>query len=106
MEVTDAGAELDYECAHGRITEKIVPDREGKFKVRGVHVKERPGPVRLGQENEHPASYEASIEGDTMTLIVKLTENDETIGTFRLTRGKADESLSVNDLKPAEQAIA
>ena len=89
MEVTNAGAELDYDCAHGRITEKIVADREGKFKVKGWHVKERPGPVRLGQENEHPALYEASIEGDTMTLIVKLTQTDETIGTFTLTRGKS-----------------
>ncbi len=89
MEVTDAGAEIDYDCAHGRITEKIVTDRSGKFKVKGVHVKERPGPVRLGQENEQAASYEASIDGDTMSLTVTLTENNETVGTFTLTHGKA-----------------
>ena len=88
MEIGDAGAEIDYDCAHGRITEKIVPDRNGKFAVKGVHVRERPGPVRLGQENEHAASYEASIDGDTMTLTVTLTANNEEVGTFTLTHGK------------------
>ncbi len=32
MEVTDAGATIEYDCAHGRITEKIAPD--GGRKVR------------------------------------------------------------------------
>jgi len=89
MEVGEAGAEIEYDCAHGRITEKIVPDSKGKFRAKGVHVRERPGPVRLGQENEQAASYEASIDGDTMSLTVTLTQTDETIGTFTLTRGKS-----------------
>ena len=88
LEIGDAGAEIDYDCAHGRITEKIVPDRNGKFTVKGVHVRERPGPVRLGQENEQAASYQASIDGDTMTLTVTLTQNNEEVGTFTLTKGK------------------
>ncbi len=88
MEIGEAGAEIDYDCAHGRITEKIVLDRNGKFTVKGVHVRERGGPVRLGQENEQAASYEASINGDTMTLTVTLTESNEVVGTFTLTRGK------------------
>lgn len=92
LEIGDAGAEIDYDCAHGRITEKIVP-RDGKFAVKGVHVRERPGPVRLGQENEQAALYEASIDGDTMTLTVTLTENNEEVGTFTLTRGKAGRVL-------------
>lgn len=88
MEIEDAGAEIDYDCAHGRITEKIVPDRNGKFTVKGVHVRERPGPVRLGQQNEQAALYQASIDGDTMTLTVTLTANEEVVGTFTLTKGK------------------
>src|SRR5690242_4353647 len=37
LEVTDAGAQINYDCAHGRITEKIVPDKDGAFEVKGVH---------------------------------------------------------------------
>lgn len=88
IEVGDAGAEIDYDCAHGRITEKIVPDRNGKFTVKGVHAREHPGPVREGEQNEQAASYRGSIDGDTMTLTVTLTQTNETVGTFTLTHGK------------------
>jgi hypothetical protein len=89
MEVTDDGATIQYDCGHGKITEKIVPDRRGKFSVKGVHVRERGGPVRQGEDHEEAASYVGSIKGDTMTLTVKLTEARDTLGTFTLTRGKA-----------------
>jgi hypothetical protein len=88
MEVTGSGADIDYACAHGSITETIVPDREGKFVVKGFHVKERPGPVREGEETEQPAIYHGSIEGDTVTLTVTLAGTKETVGTFTLTHGK------------------
>jgi hypothetical protein len=89
MEVTNSGAEISYDCAHGSITEKIVPDREGKFVVKGVHVKEHPGPIRVDEDaSGQPAIYQGSIDGNTMTLTVKLSGSDETIGTFTLTRGK------------------
>ena len=87
MEVTEAGAEIDYDCAHGRITEKITPNREGKFMVKGVHARERGGPSRIDEQNEEAASYGGSITGDTMTLTVTLTKNDETVGTFTLKHG-------------------
>jgi hypothetical protein len=88
MEVSDAGAEIEYDCAHGRITEKIVPDRNGKFTAKGVHLREHPGPVRKGENSEQPASYQGSIDGDTMTLTVTLTQSKEMVGTFTLTHGK------------------
>ena len=87
MEVAETGAEIDYDCAHGRITEKLAPDRDGKFIVKGVHAKERGGPTRIGEQNEEAASYRGSISGDTMTLTVTLTKNNETVGTFTLKHG-------------------
>jgi hypothetical protein len=89
MEITDAGAEIEYDCAHGRIAEKIVPDANGKFTAKGVHVRERPGPVREGEENEQAASYRGSINDDAMTLTVTLIKNNETVGTFTLMHGKS-----------------
>lgn len=89
MEVTDAGATIEYDCAHGRITEKIAPNTDGKFEAKGVHTRERGGPTRQGEDNEQPAVYRGSIKDETMTLAVELTQNNESVGTFRLTHGKA-----------------
>ena len=88
MEVTDAGATIEYDCAHGRITEKIAPDAEGKFEAKGVHTRERGGPVRQGEDDSQPAIYRGSIKDQMMTLAVELTENNESAGTFTLTHGK------------------
>src|SRR5215468_2659619 len=89
LEVTDAGAQINYDCAHGRITEKIVPDNDGVFEVKGVHTPEHPGPTREGEESEQPAVYHGSIHQDTMTLTVRLSGQDEPVGTFTLTRGSS-----------------
>ena len=89
VEISESGATLDYDCAHGTITEKIVPDREGKFVLKGFHVKERPGPTREGDDtNGQPAIYTGSIDGETMTLTVRLSGSNEEIGAFTLTQGK------------------
>lgn len=89
LEITDSGATIEYACAHGRITEKIAPDAEGKFEAKGVHVRERGGPVRLDEkDNEEPAVYRGSIKDETMTLSVELTKEKESAGTFSLTKGK------------------
>lgn len=89
MEVTDEGARIEYDCAHGRISEKIAPDGDGKFEAKGFLTRERGGPVRLGENNEQPAVYRGSIKEKTMTVTVELTANNETVGTFTLTHGSA-----------------
>ena len=90
MEVTDSGADIGYDCAHGSITEKIVLDSQGHFSARGRHASEHGGPIRLGEEkNDRPATYRGSVKGDTMTLTVTLSGSDETVGTFTLTHGKS-----------------
>jgi hypothetical protein len=89
LEVNGKGAEINYDCAHGSITGKIIPDRHGKFVGKGSHTRERGGPVREeGSSNGQSATYRGSIDGEVMTLVVTLSETDERIGTFTLTRGK------------------
>ncbi len=88
MEVTDAGATIEYDCAHGRITQKIDPDADGKFEAKGIHERERGGPTRQGEDEGQPAIYRGSIKDETMTLTVELAENNESVGTFTLTQGK------------------
>jgi hypothetical protein len=87
MEIKDAEAVLEFDCAHGRITENITPDREGKFEAKGVYAAEHGGPVRQGESNEQPATYRGSIKDQTMTLTIELTRNNEKVGTFTLTHG-------------------
>jgi len=88
-ELAERGGEINYDCAHGTITEGIVPDREGNFVAKGFHVRERPGPTREGDDTKgQPATYSGSINGETMTLTVKLSGSNEAIGAFTLTQGK------------------
>jgi hypothetical protein len=89
LEATAEGATIDYDCAHGTITEKIVPDRNGKFVVKGFHATERPGPTREGDDQRgQPATYSGETDGKTLTLTVKLTSSNEEVGTFNLTHGR------------------
>ena len=88
MEVTDAGATIEYDCAHGRITGKIAPDAYGKFEAKGIHKRERGGPTRQGEDEGQSAVYRGSVKDETMTLTVELVENNEAVGTFTLTHGK------------------
>jgi hypothetical protein len=43
MEISDKGAELNFDCAHGSITQKLVPDNVGRFVARAFTYGEHPG---------------------------------------------------------------
>ena len=88
LEVDATGATVEYDCAHGTITERMVIDREGRFDVRGTHVREHGGPVRENEEEvAQPARYAGQVDGGSMTLTVMLPDARQTIGRFTLTRG-------------------
>jgi hypothetical protein len=92
MEVTESGATITYDCAHGTIDQRIVSDRDGRFELQGTHVREAGGPVRSDhQPDSHPARYAGRVEGKTMTLTVMLTDTKESAGTFSLTYGEQPE---------------
>jgi hypothetical protein len=88
MQVTDKGADVEYDCAHGRILEPLRLNAEGRFQAKGTHVLEGPGPVRQDiTPDEQPASFTGNVNGKTMTLKVTSTATSETIGTFTLNEG-------------------
>src|SRR5688500_11212131 len=67
MVVSDAAAVIEYDCAHGEITERLRPDRDGDFTAVGVHIREHGGPVREGEPlDSHPARYTGRVRGSTM----------------------------------------
>jgi hypothetical protein len=88
MQVTDQGADIEYDCAHGRILEPLRLNAEGHFQAKGTHVLEGPGPVHQDvTPEEQPAIFTGNVNGKTMTLKVTSTSTSENIGTFTLTEG-------------------
>jgi hypothetical protein len=86
LEVSDKGAEAEFDCAHGQITEPIALDQRGDFDAAGTFTPEHGGPVRRGEvPPAAPARYSGHVDGDTMTL--KVFRDKEEVGTFTLTRG-------------------
>ena len=86
--VTAAGADLEYDCAEGRITGEVRPDESGRFSVVGMHFPGHGGPIRIDETREsRPARYDGTVRGDKMTITVTLTDSNEVLGTFALVHG-------------------
>jgi len=87
IEVGEKSATIEYDCASGVIDGPLVVDGNGQFKLRGSHKRERGGPIRADDPGKtEPATYSGSINGNTMTLMLKLGDSDEE--TFTLEKGK------------------
>ena len=86
MEVSEKGAEVEFDCARGQVAQHITVDKHGDFDVAGTFTSEHGGPVRR-DENAQPATarYSGHVSGDTMSLTVTLGK--ENAGVFTLTRG-------------------
>lgn len=90
VDVEENGVKLEFDCAVGEIKEKLKTDENGEFKTDGIFTRESFGPVREdNMPKPQPAQYEGKISGETMTLIVTLTEKKEKIGDYTLERGKS-----------------
>jgi hypothetical protein len=84
---SEAGADLEFDCASGRITGAVRPDGNGRFSVSGTQTPGG-GPIGFGEGAEsRPARYDGTVRGDRMTITVTLTDTNETLGTFTLVRG-------------------
>lgn len=85
---TDIGATLEYDCAAGKIAGPIRPDDGGRFLVTGEHFPGHGGPIRIDEQvDPRPARYQGTVRGNAMTLLVTLTDTNESLGTFTLVRG-------------------
>jgi hypothetical protein len=83
LTVEDAGAAVEFDCAHGRIDEAMTLDERGRFDVKGRYAREG-GPARQGEkEDARPARYRGQTDGRRMTLEV-VFESGEKSGSFHL----------------------
>jgi len=86
LEVSEKGAEAEFDCAGGQITQPITLDKHGDFDVAGTFTPEHGGPVRRDVDAPAaPARYSGHVDGHTMSLTVTLGK--EKVGFFTLTRG-------------------
>jgi hypothetical protein len=89
MVITGTGARIEYDCAHGTISEPLRLGADGRFDVRGLHFPEHGGPVREGEEPRgRPVRYTGHVTGENMTLTVRHEESDTPAGSYKLVRGK------------------
>ena len=88
LSVEATGASVTFDCAHGRIQGPLLLDRDGRFRVDGVYIREHGGPVLVDEtEDAHPASYSGSTDGATLRFEIKLADTHQTVGPFSAVYG-------------------
>ncbi len=86
LQVSEKGADVEFDCAHGQVTQQITLDKHGDFDVAGTFTPEHGGPVRRDEKAQSAsARYSGHVDGDTMSLTVTLGE--EKVGIYTLNRG-------------------
>jgi len=94
LTVEDSGAKIEMDCAHGRITGRLLLDAGGRFELPGTFTRERPGPVHMGpngeaqEEKGEPARYSGTVEGNTLHLTIRLDRDGREMRPFELEAGK------------------
>lgn len=89
LRIEEGGARVEFDCAHGSVVEPFAVDSSGRFDLRAQYVQERPGPVRIGeQEKPRTARVSGQITESTMTFTLTAQEPVLTLGPFTLEPGE------------------
>jgi hypothetical protein len=89
LELTQTGGTIEFDCARGTISQKIITNRSGRFVANGTYAPERGGPVRQNAPaNDVPVSFIGQIKGQSMTLTIRRRDTKELIGVFALRAGQ------------------
>jgi len=87
-EVTERGAQIEFDCAHGAIDQTIVLNSKGGFDFPGKFTPEHGGPVRDDEENKGiSVHYIGTIRGSELSLTITNADTKESIGDYTLTHG-------------------
>lgn len=87
LTLSDSGGSIQYDCAHGTISDPVKLSA-GKFTVAGFHFREHGGPVRIGEPTDSvSAVYLGQVRGDEM--ILRVIANADTLGPFVIHQGAA-----------------
>lgn len=92
LEVDAQGADVELDCAHGRIEEPLRLDDEGRFRAAGFLAFEG-GPVTQEGFDRRSATYDGSLDGQRLELRVATAGSEETIGPLLVVFGEAPRLL-------------
>jgi len=88
LQVTETGATLEFDCAHGSIIQPVQVQAVGNFTAKGTFTRERGGPVRKDDADQAvPAAYSGTISGDELKLRIAGGPQGAAGGEYLLTRG-------------------
>lgn len=94
LTISDVGAAIESDCAHGRIEVPFAIDAAGAFALSGVWAAEHGGPVRQDEvEAAQPARYSGSVKGRVMTLSIDIASPAARLGPFTLQKDRAPNLL-------------
>ena len=90
MILTSSGADLEWDCAAGQITEPFETAEDGSFDLEGTYTPGSGGPV---QEDDPPVALAARYTGtqtelSRLTLSVEVPERDLTLGPYFMRLGQ------------------
>ncbi len=89
IEVTDTGADIEFDCARGTISQRLAVDAQGRFKLQGTYKAETPAPAAVdGGSNGSgvAATYTGVLNGSSLRLEVSI-DGQDTPRTFDLLLG-------------------
>ena len=89
MEVNDSGADIEFDCARGSISQRLELDDKGRFKVQGIYTAETPAPAAVDSgltASGVKATFTGTLSGSSLRLEV-LIEGQDTPRTFDLVQG-------------------
>jgi hypothetical protein len=71
LELQDqGGGRIEFDCAHGSITQAIIPRSDGTFSATGTFTRELGHPVAGDTDDAHPARYSGTVSGTKMELTI------------------------------------
>lgn len=86
MDINKDGAEIEFDCASGRITRPIALDAKRQFRVEGTFRRQIPAPAQASDDASTNAIYFGTLHGDTMRLQVSVSGVDG-VQSFTLVKG-------------------
>jgi hypothetical protein len=90
MTITASGAQIEFDCATGNISEKVPLTSNSYFQLKGTLTREHGGPIRKNEtSNKEEAIFSGKIENGTMTLTVLVGGKNAFVQAFVLKRGQA-----------------
>ena len=90
LTVAGGGGQLEFDCAEGEITQKLMVDGEGNFTAEGIYIRRSHGPIRVGFPPVRQAvRYEGRIFGAKMNLKIVAAEDGKVVGEYTLESGVA-----------------